>query len=80
MEMEQIQLNAWANLIRSSNLDGFNDDFVSNDEVMEQEEIEDDPQKVLLNLENQIEKQKDHGMDLLIDNESPMQMLNLILK
>lgn len=35
MEMEQIQLNAWADLIRSSNLDGFNDDFVSNDEVME---------------------------------------------
>jgi hypothetical protein len=35
MEMEQIQLNAWANLIRSSNPDGFNDDFVSNDEVME---------------------------------------------
>ncbi len=80
MEMEQILLNAWAYLICSSNPDGSNDDFVSDDEVMEQEEIEDDPQKVLLNLENQIEKQKDHGMDLLVDKETPMQMLNLILK
>jgi hypothetical protein len=35
MEMEQILLNAWAYLICSSNPDGSNDDFVSDDEVME---------------------------------------------
>ncbi len=80
MEMEQIQLNAWANLIHSSNLDGSYDDSVSDDEVMEYEEVEDDPQRVLLILENQIEKQKYHGMDLLVDKETPMQILSLILK
>jgi len=44
-----------------------------------EEEIKDDPQ-VLLNLKNHIEKLKDHGMDLMVDKEAPMQMLNLIFK
>ncbi len=47
---------------------------------MEYEEVEDDPQRVLLSLESQIEKQKDHGMDLPVDKKTPMQMLNWILK
>jgi hypothetical protein len=45
-----------------------------------EEEIEDDPQEVLLNLKNHIEELKDHGMDLMVDKEAPMQMLNLIFK
>jgi hypothetical protein len=41
---------------------------------MEYGEVEYDPQKVLLNLENQIEKKKNHGMDMLIDKKTPMQI------
>jgi hypothetical protein len=31
-------------------------------------------------LENQIEELKDHGMDLIIEEEVPMQILNLTLQ
>lgn len=80
MEMEQIQLNAQVDLIQSSDPNGSNDEFSFDDELMEyEEEIKDDPQ-VLLNLKNHIEKLKDHGMDLMVDKEAPMQMLNLIFK
>jgi hypothetical protein len=33
----------------------------------------------MLNLENKIEKLKDHGLDLIIKGEAPMQILNLTL-
>jgi hypothetical protein len=45
-----------------------------------EEEIKDDPQEVLLKFKNHIEELKDHGMDLMVDKETPMQMLNLIFK
>ncbi len=68
-------------LIQSLDPNGFNDEFSFDDELMEyEEEIEDDPQEVLLNLKNHIEELKDHGMDLMVDKEAPMQMLNLIFK
>jgi hypothetical protein len=34
----------------------------------------------LLNLEDQIEKLKDHGLDQIIEEEAPMQILNLTLQ
>jgi len=40
--MEQFWLNNWANLIRSSNLDGLNDEFSFKDDVMEHEEKAED--------------------------------------
>ncbi len=44
MEMEHIQLNVWAYLIQSSNLDGSNDASSSDEEVMDYEEkTKDDP-------------------------------------
>jgi hypothetical protein len=33
----------------------------------------------MLNLENEIEKLKDHGLDLIIEREATMQILNLTL-
>jgi len=33
----------------------------------------------MLNLENEIEELKDHGLDLIIEGEAPMQILNLTL-
>lgn len=45
-----------------------------------EEEVEDDPQEILQNLENQVEELKDHEMDLIIKKETPMQILNLILQ
>ncbi len=81
MEMEQIQLNSQVDLIQSSDPNGSNDEFSFDDELMEyEEEIKDDPQEVLLKFKNHIEELKDHGMDLMVDKETPMQMLNLIFK
>ncbi len=34
-----------------------------------------DPQEILLSLENQIEKLRDHKMDLIIKEETPMHIL-----
>jgi penicillin-binding protein-related factor A (putative recombinase) len=34
----------------------------------------------MLNLENKIEEFKDHGLDLIIKKETPMQILNLTLQ
>jgi hypothetical protein len=45
-----------------------------------EEKAKDDPQEILLNLENHIEELKDHEMDLIVDKEAPMQLLNLILQ
>ncbi len=53
VEMEHIQLNPWAYLIQSSIPNGSNDASSSDEEVMDYEEkTKDDPQQVLLNLEN----------------------------
>jgi hypothetical protein len=41
---------------------------------------EDDPQQSMLNLEDEIEKLKDHGLDVIIERETPMQILNLTLQ
>jgi hypothetical protein len=66
-------LSDWTNLNQSLNLDGLCDEASFDDEIMEsQVEVEDDPQKVLHDLENQIEELKDHGMDQIIDMEGPM--------
>jgi hypothetical protein len=34
----------------------------------------------MLNLEDKIEELKDHGLDLIITRETPMQILNLTLQ
>jgi hypothetical protein len=53
VEMEHIQLNAWANLIQSLIPNGSNDASSFNEKVMDcEEKTEDDLQQVLLNLEN----------------------------
>jgi hypothetical protein len=73
-------LNAWVDLIQSSILDYSNDVSSYDEEMMVYEEkTKGDLQQVLLILENQIDELKDHEMDLLVDEEAPMQMLNLIL-
>ncbi len=73
-------MNAWVDLIQSSILDCSNDVSSYDEEMMVYEEkTKDDLQQVLLILENQIDELKDHEMDLLVDEEAPMQMLNLIL-
>jgi hypothetical protein len=41
--------------------------------------IEDGSQETILNLEKQIEELKDHELDLIIEEEAPMQILNLKL-
>ncbi len=73
-------MNAWVDLIQSSILDYSNDVSSYDEEMMVYEEkTKGDLQQVLLILENQIDELKDHEMDLLVDEEAPMQMLNLIL-
>ncbi len=79
--MERIKLSDWTNLNQSSNHDGLHNEASSNDEMMEsQEKVKDHPQKVLHNMENQIEELKDHGMDMVIDKETTTQNFNLILQ
>jgi hypothetical protein len=41
---------------------------------------EDGPQETILNLENKIEELKDYRLDLIIEEETPMQILNLTLQ
>jgi hypothetical protein len=49
--------------------------------MMEFEEgVGDDSQRVLQHLEGQIEELTNQGMDQIVDEEAPMQMLNLILQ
>jgi hypothetical protein len=57
----------------SLDFDVFNDESSSEEDITQYEgKIEDDPQKTLLNLEDQIEELKDHGLDLIIEKEAPM--------
>jgi hypothetical protein len=80
MKMERIILSDWKNLNQSSSPDGLHDELSFNDEMMQfQAKVEDGPQKVMHNLENRIEELRDHGMDMVIDKEAPMQILNLLL-
>ncbi len=66
-------MSDWTNLNQSLNLDGLCDEASFDDEIMEsQVEVEDDPQRVLHDLENQIEELRNHGMDRIIDKEGPM--------
>jgi hypothetical protein len=52
----------------------------SEEDIIEYEgRTKEDPQETLLNLENHIEKLKDHGLDLIIEEETPMQILDLTL-
>jgi hypothetical protein len=81
MKMERIKLSDWTNLNQSSNHDGLHNEASSNDEMMEsQAKVEDDPQRVLHNMENHIEELRDQRMDMVIDKEAAMQILNLILQ
>jgi len=61
-------------------LDSDDESSFEEDIVEYEEKAEDDPQEILINLENQIEKLKDHRMDLIIEEETPMQILNLTLQ
>lgn len=80
-KMGQLQINSWANLFRSLNFDGFNEESFSNEDVVEYTgKVEDDPQKILLNLGNQIEELRDQGMDFIVEKEMPMLILHLILQ
>jgi hypothetical protein len=81
MKMERIILNDWTNLSQSSDPSDLHDEVSFDDEMMESQiEAKDGLERVLHNLENYIEELKDHGMDLVIDNEVPMQILNLLLQ
>ncbi len=76
-EMGQFQINNWANLLGSLNFDDFNDEMSFEEDITKYEgNVEDDPQEILLNLENQIEELKDHRMDLIIEEETSMQIMN----
>jgi hypothetical protein len=56
------------------------DEFFSKKETIEYEgRIEDGPQDIMLNLENEIEELKDHELDLIIEGEAAMQIFNLTL-
>jgi hypothetical protein len=61
-------------------LDSDDESSFEEDIVEYEEKAEDDPQEILLNLENQIKELKDHRMDLIIEEETPMQILNLTLQ
>jgi hypothetical protein len=60
-------------MLGSLDSDAFNDESSSEKDITEYEgKTEDDPQETLLNLEDQIEELKDHGLDLIIEEEAPM--------
>ncbi len=57
------------------------DESSSEEDIVEYEEkVEDDPQEILLNLEIQSEELRDHGMDLIIEDETLMKIINLTLQ
>jgi hypothetical protein len=80
-KMGQLQINDWANLLVALDSEDFNDESYSEEEITQYEgRTEDGPQETILNLENEIEELKDHGLDLIIGEEAPMQILNLTLQ
>ncbi len=79
--MGQLQINDQVNLLGSLDFDDFNDESSFEEDIIEYEgKREEDPQETLLNLEDQIEELKDHGLDLIIEEEAPMQILDLTLQ
>jgi hypothetical protein len=57
----------------SLNYEDFNDESFSEEDITEYEgKIEDGPQETNLNLENQIEELKNHGLDLIIEKDVSM--------
>jgi hypothetical protein len=53
--------------------DDFNNESFFKEDIVEYEgKAKDGPQEILLNLENQIEEIRDHGMDSIIEEEVPM--------
>jgi hypothetical protein len=65
----------------SLDCEDFNDEFSFKEDITKYEgKTKDDPQETILNLENQIEKLKDHRLDLIIEEEAPMQILNFTLQ
>jgi hypothetical protein len=76
-----LQIKDWANLLGALDSKDFSDEFSFEEETIEYEgRTEDGPQEIMLNLENEIEELKDHGLDLIIKGEAPMQILNLTLQ
>jgi hypothetical protein len=72
-KMGQLQIKNWADLLGALDSKDFNDEYSSKEETTEYEgRTEDGPQEIMLNLENKIEKLKDHGLDLIIEGETPM--------
>ncbi len=72
-KMGQLQINDWANLLGALDFDDFNDQSSSKEEITEYEgRIEDGPQETILNRDKEIEELKDHGLDLIIEEEAPM--------
>ncbi len=68
-----MQINDWANLLGALDFDDFNDQSSSKEEITEYEgRIEDGPQETILNRDKEIEELKDHGLDLIIEEEAPM--------
>jgi hypothetical protein len=79
--MRQLQINDWVNLLGSLDYDDFNDESSFEEDITKYEgKREEDPQETLLNLEDQIEELKDHELDLIIEEEAPMQILDLTLQ
>ncbi len=65
----------------SLDYDDFNDESSFEEDITKYErKREEDPQETLLNLEDQIEKLKDHELDLIIEEEAPMRILDLTLQ
>ncbi len=69
--MGQLQIKDWDDLLGALNFEGFNDVYEEGTTEYEGR-IEDGPQEIMLNLENGIEELKDHGLDLIIEGETPM--------
>jgi hypothetical protein len=80
-KMGQLQINDWANMLGALDSEDFNDESSSEEEITKYEKrTEDGPQETILNLENEIEQLKDHGLDLIIEEKALMQILNLTLQ
>jgi hypothetical protein len=79
-KMGQLQIKDWTILLGALDFEEFNDEYSFEEETTKSEgRIEDAPQEIMLNLENEIEELKDHGFDLIIESETPMHILNLTL-
>ncbi len=79
--MGQLQIKDWANLFGALDFEDFNDEYSFKEEITKYEgKTEDGTQETILNSENEIEELKDYGLDLIIEEETLMQILNLTLQ